>query len=158
LGEFAQSSLDLALGRGGDQAAVKRSSGKITFYGGKTNAVEKRTRVRARVIAHALREIVRESDQVFIMGHHDPDLDSIGSAIGVLKAVRANGKEGFIILDRQQETSGIDQLLQHIDREPALLQSFITPSAALEQQTQDSLLVIVDTHKPALVMEPKLLT
>ncbi|WP_306461158.1 DHH family phosphoesterase, partial [Proteus mirabilis] len=120
--------------------------------------MEKRTRVRARVIAHALREIVRESDQVFIMGHHDPDLDSIGSAIGVLKAVRANGKEGFIILDRQQETSGIDQLLQHIDREPALLQSFITPSAALEQQTQDSLLVIVDTHKPALVMEPKLLT
>lgn len=157
LGEFSQSSLDLALGRGGDQAAVKRSFGKITFYGGKTNAVEKRTRVRARVISHALRDIIRESDQVFIMGHRGPDLDSIGSAIGVLKAVQVSHKKGFIILERNQETSGIDKLMKHIDEDPELLKAFISPSDALEKHTQNSLLVIVDTHKPSLVMEPKLL-
>lgn len=156
LGEFAQSSLDLALGRGGDQAAVKRGN-KITFYGGKTSAVEKRTRVRARVIAHALRETIRESDLVFIMGHQNPDLDSIGSAIGVLKAVQANGKRGFVILDRSQEISGIAQLLAYIDQDPGLKQAFIEPSAALELVTQDSLLVLVDTHKPSMVIAPKLL-
>lgn len=156
LGEFAQSSLDLALGRGGDQAAVKRGN-KITFYGGKTSAVEKRTRVRARVIAHALRETIRESDLVFIMGHQNPDLDSIGSAIGVLKAVEANGKRGFIILDRSHELSGINQLLTYIEEEPGLKQAFIEPGAALELVTPYSLLVLVDTHKPSMVISPKLL-
>lgn len=157
LGKFASSSLDLALGRGGDQAAVKRSSGKIAFYGGKSNAVEKRTRVRARVIAHALREIIKESRQVFIMGHLDPDLDSIGSAIGVLNIVRANKKEGFIILDREQEIAGLAQLLDYIANEPGLQEAFISPTQAIERSTQDSLLIIVDTHKPSMVIEPKLL-
>ena len=69
LGELAQSSLDLVLGRGGDQVAIKQPSGKVKFYGGKTNPVEKRTRVRARVISHALRDLIQDSDQVFVMGH-----------------------------------------------------------------------------------------
>ncbi|MFP3359771.1 hypothetical protein R0K17_20840, partial [Planococcus sp. SIMBA_143] len=69
LGQLAQSSLDLALGRGGDQVAIKQTTGKVKFYGGKTNPIEKRTRVRARVISHALRELVLDSDQVIIMGH-----------------------------------------------------------------------------------------
>ncbi|KAA5649627.1 hypothetical protein F3G64_36695, partial [Pseudomonas aeruginosa] len=83
LGALAQSSLDLALGRGGDQVAIKHASGKVKFYGGKTNPVEKRTRVRARVISHALKELVKESSQVMIMGHKNPDMDAIGSAIGI---------------------------------------------------------------------------
>ncbi|CAM5197672.1 Cyclic-di-AMP phosphodiesterase OS=Ureibacillus acetophenoni OX=614649 GN=SAMN05877842_105186 PE=3 SV=1 [Ureibacillus acetophenoni] len=69
LGELAQSSLDLVLGRGGDQVAIKQPNGKVRFYGGKTNPVEKRTRVRARVISHALQDLIQESDHVFIMGH-----------------------------------------------------------------------------------------
>lgn len=69
LGELAQSSLDLVLGRGGDQVAIKQPTGKLKFYGGKTNPVEKRTRVRARVISHALRDLIQDSDQVFVMGH-----------------------------------------------------------------------------------------
>lgn len=85
LGELAQSSLDLVLGRGGDQVAIKQPNGKLRFYGGKTNPVEKRTRVRARVISHALQDLIIESDQVFIMGHKHPDMDSIGAAIGVRK-------------------------------------------------------------------------
>ena len=77
---LAQSSLDLALGRGGDQVAIKQTTGKVKFYGGKTNPIEKRTRVRARVISHALRELVLDSDQVIIMGHKNPDMDSIGAS------------------------------------------------------------------------------
>ncbi len=72
-----------ALGRGGDQVAIKQANGKVKFYGGKTNPVEKRTRVRARVISHALKELVTESDKVIIMGHKNPDMDAIGASIGI---------------------------------------------------------------------------
>ena len=85
LGALAQSSLDLALGRGGDQVAIKQPNGKVKFFGGKTNPVEKRTRVRARVISHALKELVIESEKVIIMGHKSPDMDAIGASIGILK-------------------------------------------------------------------------
>src|SRR5690606_34809626 len=85
LGILAQSSLDIALGRGGDQVAIKLANGKLKFYGGKTNPIEKRTRVRARVISHALKELMLESDQVVIMGHKFPDMDAIGASIGVSK-------------------------------------------------------------------------
>lgn len=75
----------MALGRGGDQAAIKLPNGKIKFYGGKTNPMEKRTRVRARVISHALSELIQDSDRIFIMGHKYPDMDAVGAAIGILK-------------------------------------------------------------------------
>ncbi len=98
LGQWAQTSLDIALGRGGDQAAVKVGQ-RQSFYGGKSNAVEKRTRVRARVISHALRDLIKESDNVIIMGQRCPDMDSIGAAIGVLKAAQLCNKEGYIVLE-----------------------------------------------------------
>ena len=98
LDTWAQTSLDFALGRGGDQAAVKVGQ-RQSFYGGKSNAVEKRTRVRARVIAHALRDLIKESDNVVIMGHKIPDMDSIGAAIGVLKAAIMFNKEAYIVLE-----------------------------------------------------------
>ncbi|WP_025027545.1 DHH family phosphoesterase [Caldalkalibacillus mannanilyticus] len=157
LGQLSQSSLDIALGRGGDQAAVKRGTGKITFYGGKSSAIEKRTRVRARVISHALRDLIRESDQVFIMGHRDPDMDSIGAAIGVLKAVHVNQKTGYILLDTNQQTAGIHKLMQEIKKSEDLYKHFIPSSEALELKTEKSLLVIVDVHRPSLVMEGKVL-
>ena len=93
LGELAQSSLDLVLGRGGDQVAIKQLDGKVKFYGGKTNPAEKRTRVRARVISHALRDLIQDSDKVFIMGHKIPDMDAIGASIGVRKMARMNNVE-----------------------------------------------------------------
>ena len=99
LGELAQSSLDLVLGRGGDQVAIKHPSGKVKFYGGKTNPVEKRTRVRARVISHALRDLIQDSDQVFVMGHRMPDMDAIGAAVGVRKMAEMNKVEGYVIID-----------------------------------------------------------
>jgi len=90
LGNMAQSSLDLALGRGGDQVVIKDESGEVKFFGGQTNPMEKRVRVRARVISHALTELIKESDHVIIMGHKQPDMDSIGSAIGILAIAKAN--------------------------------------------------------------------
>jgi cyclic-di-AMP phosphodiesterase len=157
LGDLAQSGLDLALGRGGDQVAIKQTSGKIKFFGGKTNPMEKRTRVRARVISHALKEIVSESDKVMIMGHKFPDMDAIGSAIGILKVASANEKEGFIILDLGALDSGIEQLLLEVKQHPELWSRFITPEQALEIMTDETLLIVVDTHKPSLVIDERLL-
>ncbi|HWO97541.1 MAG TPA: DHH family phosphoesterase [Bacillus sp. (in: firmicutes)] len=157
LGTLAQSSLDLALGRGGDQVAIKQPNGKVKFYGGKTNPMEKRTRVRARVISHALKELVTESGKVIIMGHKYPDMDAVGSAIGILKVAQVNQKEGFIVLDPNQIDSGVQRLLEEIRKQPDLWSRFITPEEALNIATEDTLLVIVDTHKPSLLIEEKLL-
>ncbi|MCY7874756.1 cyclic-di-AMP phosphodiesterase GdpP [Bacillus spizizenii] len=156
LGDLAQSSLDLALGRGGDQVAIKLPNGKVKFYGGKTNPMEKRTRVRARVISHALKEIVSESSNVIIMGHKFPDMDSIGAAIGILKVAQANNKDGFIVIDPNQIGSSVQRLIEEIKKYEGLWSRFITPEEAMEISNDDTLLVIVDTHKPSLVMEERL--
>lgn len=156
LGRLAQSSLDLALGRGGDQVVIKQLNGKVKFYGGKTNPIEKRTRVRARVISHALRELVRDSDKVMVMGHKYPDMDAIGSAIGIKKIAELNDRNGFIVIDRHEIDTGVKRLLAEVNEYPKLASQFISPEQALEICSDDTLLVIVDTHKPALVIEEKL--
>ncbi|MDQ0929960.1 c-di-AMP phosphodiesterase-like protein [Bacillus atrophaeus] len=156
LGDLAQSSLDLALGRGGDQVAIKMPNGKVKFYGGKTNPMEKRTRVRARVISHALKEIVSESSNVVIMGHKFPDMDSIGAAIGILKVAQANSKDGFIVIDPNQIGASVQRLIEEIKKYEELWSRFITTEEAMELANDDTLLVIVDTHKPSLVMEERL--
>ncbi|MGX1902490.1 DHH family phosphoesterase [Thermolongibacillus altinsuensis] len=157
LGALAQSSLDLALGRGGDQVAIKQINGKVKFYGGKTNPMEKRTRVRARVISHALKELVTESDKVLIMGHKYPDMDAIGASIGILKVAQMNQKEGFIVIDTNRVDSGVQRLIEEVKQHSELWSRFITPEQALDMATDDTLLVIVDTHKPSLVIEERLL-
>jgi cyclic-di-AMP phosphodiesterase len=157
LGALAQSSLDLALGRGGDQVAIKQTNGKVKFYGGKTNPMEKRTRVRARVISHALKELIAESDKVLIMGHKYPDMDALGACIGILKVAQLNQKEGFIVIDLTRIDSGVQRLIEEIKKHAELWSRFITPEEALEIATDDTLLIVVDTHKPSLVIEEKLL-
>lgn len=147
----------MALGRGGDQVAIKQKNGKVRFYGGKSNAVEKRTRVRARVISHAIRDFVLESEQVMIMGHMNPDMDSIGSSIGVLKLAEINNQEAYIVLDRDFTSHDVQKLMSEIENHDSLRSKFITPQEALEIINNDTLLVVVDTHKPSLVIEPKLL-
>ncbi|MGC4378785.1 DHH family phosphoesterase [Fictibacillus sp. Mic-4] len=157
LGQLAQSGLDLALGRGGDQVAIKQPSGKVRFYGGKTNPVEKRTRVRARVISHALTELVLDSDKVLIMGHKNPDMDAIGSSIGILKVAQANGKNGYVVLDKSNLDTSVSRLMNELKQNEGLWKYFITPEEALDIATPNTLLVVVDTHKPSMVIEEKLL-
>ncbi|GAC41718.1 DHH family phosphoesterase [Paenibacillus popilliae] len=154
LGRMAQSSLDIALGRGGDQVAVRMGQ-LLSFFGGKSNAVEKRTRVRARVIAHALRDFIQQSDTVFIMGHKVPDTDAIGSAIGVLHACRMLEVEAYIVLE--DSNPSIDRMVEHLRKDEILWSRFISRGEAVEMITEASLVVVVDAHKASLVEEPKLL-
>ncbi|WP_010279130.1 DHH family phosphoesterase [Paenibacillus senegalensis] len=155
LGHNAQASLDMALGRGGDQVAVKNGQ-KLSFYGGRTNAVEKRTRVRARVISHALRDLIKDSDKVIIMGHRTPDMDSIGAAIGVLRAVHLSNKQGYIVLEGINPS--IERLMEVLYDHERIGSCFITPEEALELTNLRTLAVVVDTHRSSMVAEPKLLS
>jgi len=154
LGRLAQMSLDMALGRGGDQAAVKVGQ-RLSFYGGRSNAVEKRTRVRARVISHALRDLIRESEKVIIMGHRFPDMDSIGASIGILKATQLSQKDGYIVVEGINPA--IQKLMEAVREDEQLNRWFITPEQALQIMNQRTLAVVVDTHKASMVAEPKLL-
>jgi len=157
LGVQAQSSLDLALGRGGDQVAIKQPNGKVKFFGGKTNPVEKRTRVRARVISHALRDLISGSDKVLVMGHKYPDMDAIGSAIGILKVAQMNKREGYIVVNKQEIDVSVQRMMGEIQKNEDLYARFISPEQAYEIATDDTLLVVVDTHKPSLVIDDRLL-
>lgn len=157
LGELAQSSLDLALGRGGDQVTIKDETGKVRFFGGKTNPMEKRTRVRARVISHALKELVKVSHNVIIMGHKAPDMDALGAAIGILNIAKRNGAQGYIVFDPDDIDTGVFRLVDAIKKEEELWQHFVDPETANELITNHSLLVVVDTHRPSMVADERLL-
>jgi len=157
LGELAQSSLDLVLGRGGDQVAIKRSDGKLKFFGGKTNPVEKRTRVRARVISHALRDLIQGSDKVFVMGHKFPDMDAIGAAIGVQKMARMNNIEGYVVVNFNELDGSVTRLMDEIKGDEELFNQFISPDESLAMITEKSLIVVVDTHKPSMVIDERLI-
>lgn len=156
MGEMAQSSLDLALGRGGDQVAIKDEEGKVRFYGGKTNPMEKRTRVRARVISHALKELIKTSDNVIVMGHKAPDMDAVGAGIGILKIAEANETDAHFVFDPRDVDTGIFRLIEAIKKE-ALWDHFIGPEEAEDKTTNRTLIVVVDTHKPSMVSNPRVL-
>ncbi|MES6503496.1 hypothetical protein U6Q93_12175, partial [Cutibacterium acnes] len=114
LGELSQSGLDLALGRGGDQVAIKNMNGNVRFYGGKTDPMEKRTRVRARVISHALKDILTEGDKVIIMGHKRPDLDAVGAAIGVSRFASMNNLEAYVVLNEEDIDPTLSRVMEEI--------------------------------------------
>lgn len=152
LEEDAFACLELALGRGGDQVVIRKKN-TFEFYGGKTKAVEKRNRVKARVIAHGFRALIDESSKVFIMGHKTPDMDSFGSAIGIYRCVANRGKEGYIVLSEVNE--GIETVYQTIKDKD--LYQFVSPLQAVELMDENAMLVVVDTHKPSLTECPELL-
>src|SRR5699024_10697858 len=112
----------------------------------KSNPMEKRTRVRARVISHALKEIVKESDNVIIMGHKSPDMDALGSAIGVLNIAKSNNVEGYIVYDQNEILTGISRAMVHVKQQENLWKYFIGPDEAEAIYTSRSLIVVVDTH------------
>ncbi|UOC13213.1 DHH family phosphoesterase [Staphylococcus agnetis] len=157
LGEMSQSGLDLALGRGGDQVAIKTMNGNVRFYGGKTDPMEKRTRVRARVISHALKDILLEGDKVIVMGHTRPDLDAIGAAVGVTRFAMMNNLESYIILNESDIDPTLRRVMDEIDQKPELKERFITSDEAWDMMTSKTTLVIVDTHKPEMVIDKDIL-
>lgn len=157
LGELSQSGLDLALGRGGDQVAIKNMNGNVRFYGGKTDPMEKRTRVRARVISHALKDILTEGDKVIVMGHKRPDLDAIGAAIGVSRFASMNNLEAFIVLNDSDIDPTLRRVMDEIDKKPELKERFVTSDEAWDMMTSKTTVVVVDTHKPEMVLDENVL-
>lgn len=143
---FAKQALDMCLGRGGDQAAVKTENG-FRFFGGVANGVEKKSRAKSRIISNAIQELVHNSDNVYIMGHRFADLDAVGAGAGLAGAVRQAGGEAYFVVDPIKNLAGglIERLHSEI---PDLL---ITPQQAVENFSENSLLIIVDTHNAELV-------
>ena len=150
----AGTGLDIILGRGGDQAVV-REDGKYSFFGGRTQEVEKRTKVKARVVSHALEELIIGAKDVIIMGHNNSDIDSMGSSIGIHKLATTLGKEAFIVSDNYG--TGLDIFMKSLKEEEDYKDVVIGKNEAISKISPDTLLVIVDTHKKNYVEVPELL-
>ncbi|EFG87956.1 DHHA1 domain protein [Clostridium carboxidivorans P7] len=149
---FAASAKELALGRGGDQTVVKNGE-KLSFYGGKTKEVEKRTKVRARVIAHALVELINASSDVFIMGHINPDIDCLGAAVGIYSTIKFLKKDCHIVLE--ETNSSINLILEKIKNEEDYEKVFISSKECIDNMKYNSLLILVDVHSRGYVQDIK---
>ena len=153
--EFSRMAIDLALGRGGDQVVIKEGE-KISYFGGKSRQVEKMTRVKARVKAHALRELFASREQVFIMGHSISDMDAFGAAIGIYCAAQVMGKKAHIVLN--EVTSSLRPMKECFSEEKGYPEDmFIRSERAIEMVKSDSVLVVVDTNRPNYTECPEIL-
>lgn len=153
--EFSRNAIDLALGRGGDQAVIKTPE-SITYYGGKSQQVEKNTRVKARVKAHALREIISGKDKVLVMGHRMPDVDSFGAAVGIYRIAQTLGRKTHIVLN--DVTSSVQPLVSLFKNNPEYEEDMIIGSQqAIELAGNNAVLIVVDVNKPSITECPDLL-
>ena len=150
----AKLSLEMALSRGGDQAVV-RNQVDFAFYGGRTKATEKRTKVKSRVMANAFRELIADAGEVYIMGHTFADMDAVGAAAGICCAARKRGKQAHIIIDADHNAART--MLERLNALPEYENVFLDPSDAFLQMKADTLLVVVDTNRPDMVESPQLL-
>ena len=152
--QYAALALEMALSRGGDQAVIKNRY-NFEFYGGKTSQAEKRTKVKSRVMASSLSELMRSASMIFIMGHKYADLDSVGSAVGLCCAARSLGKRARIVINMETQVS--QQLIDRVLKQPEYTNVFIDPQDALLAMDGSTLLIIVDTNRPDQVESESLL-
>lgn len=145
-GEFASGAIDMALGRGGDQIAIRNRDG-FSFYGGKSKGFERKTKVRSRLIGLALKEIINQSEKILIMGHKYPDMDSMGAAVGVYDMCRFYNKNARVVLDKPNEA--VENFVDRLSEEKYFENMFISHERAIDICDKDTLLVIVDTHRPS---------
>jgi len=152
VGKVASNNLEIALVRGGDQVVVKddRETSRPQYFGGKSASVVKRTRVRTRAMGTALKGIMQEVDEVYIMGHRFPDMDAIGAAFGILHLTKEYNKPGFVVLDPSQYIADAERCIQEIEEIPDLYNAIVTPEYVLEKKKRNALLVMVDYNKPSL--------
>ncbi|MGL5711860.1 MAG: DHH family phosphoesterase [Paraclostridium sp.] len=143
--KLSNGALDLALGRGGDQAVIKTKD-KSIFYGGKSKAVEKKTKVKSRLIGHALREIILESNNIYIMGHKYPDMDAMGAAVGIYDICKSCNKNANIVLNNSNDS--IEAFVERLEDSEYYSNLFISREDAIKNCTRDTLVVVVDTHRP----------
>ena len=152
--KMAVGALDLALGRGGDQVVVKTRD-NFSFYGGKSKAVEKKTKVKSRLIGHALREIINQSEDILIMGHRYPDMDAMGAAVGIYDLCKACGKDANIVLENINDS--IEIFAKKIKKDKYYKGIFIDHETAIEKCKDDTLVIVLDTHRPNFTECPDLL-
>ena len=150
----AQAAMDIVLGRGGDQAVIRENE-IYKFYGGRAQEVEKRTKVKARVVAHALENLIKDASKVMIMGHTNPDIDSMGSSMGIYRLAKSLGKKAYII--DSSETNTLQSFKNDLAKEPEYEDILITKEVAEENIDKETLVVVVDTHKTTYVEAPELL-
>lgn len=151
---FAELSIEMALSRGGDQAVVKNRV-SFEFFGGRGSEIETRTKVKARVMANALSQLIDDSSKVYVMGHKYSDMDSVGAAVGVCCIARKRGKPCRIVIDRSRTAA--TPLLTRIERAPEYARAFLTPQEAILHADSHTLLVVVDTNRPDQVENRALL-
>ncbi|MBO4910817.1 MAG: DHH family phosphoesterase [Lachnospiraceae bacterium] len=153
--EYARNAIDLALGRGGDQAVIKTKD-QVTYYGGKSQTVEKNTRVKARVKAQALREIITAKENVLIMGHRNPDADAFGAAVGIYCISKVLGKNAYIVMDNPN--SDIQPIVDtFVNGSEEFEDVLITSQQAIDFASTGSVLVVVDVNKPSITECPDLI-
>lgn len=157
LGELAKNALELSLGRGGDQVAIKEKDGSIRLYGGKTNPQEKRTRLKAKTISNALADIIKDSDKIFVMGHIRPDFDAIGACIAIYEFALLQHKTAYIILNDWDKDDTIHKIMNEIEKSDDFNTVFITSKEADELLTIQSTLVVVDTSDKDRVIDTNIL-
>jgi c-di-AMP phosphodiesterase-like protein len=150
----AYASIDIALGRGGDHVVIKDGD-NFRFFGGRTRELEKRTRVKARVIAYALRGLIDQAPSVLIMGHENADIDCLGAALGIYRIVKSRDKRVNIVLNHSN--ANIDSILNKMSKEPEYSNVFVGRNESLDIITKKTLLIIVDTHRPSFTETPELL-
>ena len=150
----AEAAMDIVLGRGGDQAVVRENE-IYKFFGGRAQEMEKRTKVKARVVAHALENLITNSKKVMIMGHTNPDMDAIGSSMGIYRLAKTLDKNAYIVIS--ENTPTIASFKASIDKDPEYEDVIINKEVALENIDEDTLLIIVDTHRSNYVDAPELL-
>ena len=142
----ANGALDLALGRGGDQAVVKTKD-KFEFYGGKSKAVEKTTKVKSRLIGYALKEVISQSNNIYIMGHKYPDLDAMGAAVGIFDICKSCGKSAHIVLDNVNDS--IEEFVKRVKKQEYYNGIFVTCEESIRNCNKDTVVIVVDTHRPS---------
>ena len=150
----AQTAMDLVLGRGGDQAVIRENE-TYRFFGGRAQEVEKRTKVKARIVAQALEDLIKEADKVMIMGHVNPDIDVMGSSMGIYRLARSLDKNAYII--HEVGGSALENFETELSKEPEYEDVLISKEVALENIEENTWLVVVDTHKRNFVEAPELL-
>ncbi len=151
---FAALSIEMALSRGGDQAVIKDRL-NFTFYGGRAKEADRRSKVRSRVTANSMMELIGQSSQVFVMGHRNADLDAVGAAVGIVCMCRKKGKKAYIVIDR--ENNAAQRLIEEVVQVPEYRDAFISGADAMLLCDNRSTLIVVDTNRPDQVESPPLL-
>ena len=157
LDDMASAALNLTYSRGGDQVAVKSGDDKVRFFGGNSDTFEKSSKVRARVISQSLTGLIKNASQVYVMGHKNSDLDSFGASLGVAKIAQGYGKDTKIIIDFDSIEQKTKNVAMMVKTNPKYKGMIISASEAIEHIVKDTLLIVVDNHKPSLAISNALL-